>query len=56
MAEIIDTAGRAPLPVAPVSNPRREAIRVIRQVLRKQDASDDELDDAYEALVELAKD
>lgn len=34
---------------------RREAIRRIRQVVRRVDAPDDEVDDALEALVELAK-
>lgn len=45
-------AAQAP---APSSN-RRAAIQLIRQTLRKQDATDDEMDDALEALVELSKD
>jgi NaMN:DMB phosphoribosyltransferase len=37
-------------------DPRRVKIQLIRQALRKADASDDEWDDALEALAELAKD
>jgi hypothetical protein len=57
MAQVIDTAGLTPAsaPSQPVENPRRAAVRAIRLVLRKPDATDDELDDAYEALLELAK-
>ena len=52
MAEPITTAGRErSIP----TSPRRDAIRLIRAALRKQDASDDEVDEALEALVELAK-
>jgi hypothetical protein len=65
--EVINTAGLGTVqqaltgqpsaqPEQPASSPRREAIRLIRATLRKQDASEDELDDAYEALLELAKD
>jgi hypothetical protein len=42
-------------PQAP-RDPRKEAIRLIRTTLRKADASDDEVDGAIEALLELAKD
>jgi hypothetical protein len=49
----ITTAGAAdPAP----SDPRKDAIRVIRTTLRKADATDDEVDGALEALLELAKD
>lgn len=49
----ITTAGREePVP----SDPRKDAIRVIRTTLRKADATDDEVDGALEALLELAKD
>lgn len=54
MAEVIDTAGRADAP--PPVDPRREAIKAVRAVLRKVSATDDEVDDALEALVELSKD
>jgi hypothetical protein len=39
----------------PQVNPRRELIKSIRSVIRRQDATDDEMDDALEALVELSK-
>lgn len=54
MADPIVTAGRADPQPAP--NPRKEAIRLIRTALRKPDATDDEVDSALEALVELSKD
>lgn len=54
MSEVITTAGRA-VPTSPTTNPRREAIKAIRAALRNQDATDAEVDDAIEALVELAK-
>ena len=41
---------------APSPSPRRAAIQLIRQTLRKQDVTDEEMDDALEALVELSKD
>ena len=53
MALPITTAGQAE-PVA--SDPRKDAIRAIRSALRKPDSTDDEVDSALEALVELAKD
>jgi hypothetical protein len=57
--ELIKTAGlgtpaRGLSPAAPSA--RRAAIQLVRQALRKQDATDDEVDDALEALIELAKD
>lgn len=52
MAEPITTAGRQ----APAPDPRKEAIKLIRIALRKPDATDDEVDSALEALVELSKD
>lgn len=54
MAEPITTAGLAP--GAPPADPRKEAIRLIRTTLRKPDATDDEMDSALEALIELSKD
>ena len=41
---------------APSASPRRTRIQLIRTALRKSDATDDEVDDALEALLELAKD
>lgn len=41
---------------APAASPRRQRVALVRQVLRKPDATDDEMDDALEALLELAKD
>lgn len=52
-AEPITTAGRDE---APQADPRKEAIRHIRSIMRKPDATDDEVDGALEALLELAKD
>lgn len=40
---------------APASDPRRELIRSISKVLRKQDATEAEHEDALEALVELSR-
>jgi hypothetical protein len=55
--DVIKTAGLQEAVAAQASaSPRREAIRLIRSTLRKQDASDEEVDDALEALLELAKD
>lgn len=54
MAEPIKTAGRA-MP-APQANPRKDALRLIGRTLRKQDATEDEVTDALEALAELTKD
>jgi hypothetical protein len=62
MNEVIKTAGlqealaAAPAVSVEAPSPRREAISLIRSTLRKVDASDDEVDDALEALLELAKD
>lgn len=53
LAEPILTAGRDE---APAADPRKDAIRHIRATLRKADATDDEVDGALEALLELAKD
>lgn len=50
LAEPITNAG------TPAPSPRKDAIRLIRTALRKQDATDDEVDGALEALLELAKD
>lgn len=59
MSEVITTAGRAGLAEAltasPAESPRREMIKRLRATLRKPEATDDEVDDALEALVELAR-
>lgn len=53
MADVILTAG---LPAADkATSPKRELIKQVRQVLRNPQASDDEVDDALEALTELSK-
>lgn len=54
--EAIFTAGLDSLAPPVQTNPKREAIKTIRAVIRRQDATDDEVDDALEALVELSKD
>lgn len=54
MAEPVMTAGRLQ-PPAPL-DPRKAAVRTIREVLRKADTSDDEFEGALEALIELSKD
>lgn len=54
MSNIIETAGLEIPWAAP--NKRKLAIKEIRAALRKVDATDDEVDDALDALVELAKD
>lgn len=53
MARVITTAGRE-APPDPRSA-RREAISRIRQVLRAPEARDEDVDDALEALTELAR-
>lgn len=55
MAEPILTAGQAPQPT-PAADPRKAAVRTIREVLRNPAATDDEFEDALAALTELAKD
>lgn len=54
MALPITTAGATD--TAPPADPRKEALRLIRTALRKPDATDDEYEQALEALVELSKD
>jgi hypothetical protein len=53
MSRVVTTAGRAP--EQPRPSARREVISRIRQVLRDQAASDEDVDDALEAFVELSK-
>lgn len=52
MAEVIDTAGLGPA-AQPVDT-RREAIKAVRAVIRNPQATDDDVEDALEALVELS--
>lgn len=56
MAEVISTAGLVTPEAPKPANPRRDAVKLIRAALRNPTATDDEVDDALEALVELAKD
>jgi hypothetical protein len=53
MGKIITTAGRTAAPKP--KNVRKSAIASIRAALRNKDATDSEVDDALDALVELAK-
>ena len=59
MADMIDYAGRqlayGPEGARNNPSPHREALKAIRGVLRRNDASDDEYDDALDALCELAR-
>lgn len=55
MAEAITTAGRSEVK-SEVPTSRRDMVGLIRATLRKTDSTDDEMDDALEALIELAKD
>jgi hypothetical protein len=54
MSDVIDTAGLMQVWEAP--NKRKLAIKEIRSKLRKVDATDDEIDDALDALIVLAQD
>lgn len=56
MSDIITTAGLTTAgSVSGSFNKRKEALKEIRAQLRKSDATDDEWDDALDALVELSK-
>lgn len=51
--EVITTAGlESP---APQANPKRDALKRVREVLRNPTATDDDYDDALDALTELSK-
>lgn len=52
--DVIVTAGKT-VPVASPTNPRREAIKAVRQIIRDPLSTDDQVEDALEALVELSK-
>lgn len=59
MSEVVKTAGLQEALVSSAtypSSPRRDAIKLIRATLRNQAASDEEVDDALDALIELSKD
>lgn len=51
--DVVVTAGLAPAPVP--QDPRKESIRQIRKTLRDAAATDDQVEDALEALLELTK-
>jgi hypothetical protein len=53
MTRVITTAGRELEAAGPRT--RREVIQRVRQVLRDTNASDEDVDDALETVVELAK-
>jgi len=57
VSEVISTAGLEGLtgPNTAAPNPTREAVKAIRAVLRRAESTDDEVDDALEALLELGK-
>ena len=52
---VITSAGRTDLAAVPELDPRKAAIRAARRVIRDPASTDDQVDDALEALVELAK-
>ncbi len=54
MSEPILTAGL--MDTKPQPSPRRDAIRAVRAVMRNPKSTDEDVDDALEALVELSKD
>lgn len=51
--EVITTAGLEPS--GPGPNPKRDALKRVREVLRNPSATDDDYDDALDALTELSK-
>lgn len=51
MAIPITTAGKAE--AQPAANPRRDAIKAIRAKMRNPDVTDEDFEDALEALAEL---
>jgi hypothetical protein len=51
---VVDTAGLLEGLEPSPEEARRQALSAVRTVLRKLDASDDEYDDALDALIELA--
>lgn len=53
MSRVITTAGRSSQPAPKTA--RREALARIRVVLRDQAAKDEDVEDALEALTELAR-
>jgi hypothetical protein len=57
--EVVKTAGlQSALAAHTIStaSPRRTRISLIRAALRREESTDDEVDEALEALLELAKD
>jgi hypothetical protein len=59
MGGVVTSAGRTDLRAVPALDPllasRKEAIRAARRIIRNPAATDEQVDDALEALVELAK-
>lgn len=55
MAEVIYTAGKFAAPTVAPFDPRKEAIRAVRKIIRDITSTDDQIEDALEALVELSK-
>lgn len=53
MSRIVTSAGKTP--ARKPGSARKESIAAIRTALRKKDATDAEVDDALEALVEIAR-
>lgn len=53
--EIIVTAGQVVPEMAQPKSRKREAIQAVRTILRNPQATDDDVDDALEALTELAR-
>jgi hypothetical protein len=54
MMEVITTAGLDAV-IGPQPDSKREALRKVRAVLRNPQATDDDYDDALDALTELSK-
>ena len=55
MAEVFLTAGKNPFGSLPLEDPKKDAIQAVRRILRNPQSTDDQVDDALEALIELTK-
>lgn len=55
MAEVITSAGLASVEMPAPSDPRKDAIRSVRAVIRNPKSTDADIDDALEALIELSR-
>ena len=49
--ELVLTAGLGPKP----GDPRKEALREVRRVIRSPESTDEQVEDALEALIELSR-